>query len=147
MTDKMATFTFENWSGIPDGYDKDPRIELAKKRLPFNGPGDEQFFITPNEDDRWPRYDKRPVPKVGERVVVNVNGLGTGTVVGYARTWASNSPRGEDRYRMLLIMVQLDPETRPEWHKRQSKGKWSEGGLVSLVPNEWEPMTETKQEV
>jgi hypothetical protein len=48
-------------------------------------------------------------PAVGSRVIVRINGIGPGTVTGYAV---------EGGY--LGVMVQADEATRPDWHKKQN---------------------------
>ena len=48
-------------------------------------------------------------PAVGSRVTVTTNGLGAGTVTGYAV---------EGGY--LGVMVRVDDETRPEWYRKQN---------------------------
>lgn len=48
-------------------------------------------------------------PAKGARVTVKINGIGPGTVTGYAV---------EEGY--LGVIVQVDDATRPEWHKKQN---------------------------
>jgi hypothetical protein len=58
----------------------------------------------PHRDALWTGYCEPPA--VGTRVFLRINGIGPGTVTGYAV---------EGGY--LGVMVKVDEETRPDWHK------------------------------
>jgi hypothetical protein len=69
----------------------------------FPNPFDVYSATSVNHEALW--SNKKPLPSIGEKVTINFNGLGTGTVDSYFM-------EGE----WLGIAVRLDNE--PDWHKK-----------------------------
>jgi len=86
-----------------DKYDVDKVIPLTEREE--NG----SWKLPPRKDDEYYWSGNEGIPEIGERVKVKVNDIGEGIVVGYFV---------ECGY--LGVKVELDEETRAEWHKRQN---------------------------
>lgn len=62
---------------------------------------------------------KAPIPAIGDRVHVNINGFGPGTVVAYFLAYAGDTKAGNPIY-YLGVEVHCDED--PDWYTRHHGG-------------------------
>ena len=134
-TNVAANFPFgvqtrptENWGTVESAVTLEAAMETAEAlaskypKLPVRV---EQCTGGPKETPLLPVFKRREgserpyrhalwsgkgePPAVGSRVTLSINALGAGTVTGYAV---------EGGY--LGVMVRVDDETRPDWHRKQN---------------------------
>jgi hypothetical protein len=67
----------------------------------------------PGAGERW--SGDYPVPAIGDRIDVVMNGFGPGVVVAY---FINAGTEGR-----VYLGVEVRPDTRPDWHVRQNPGR------------------------